>query len=255
MPVRPIDAAAPLATSPLASRFAVTHFWLPVAIGLPVFTLLMGFGGDQWVADHLFRLEGGHWALQDAWVTRTVVHKAGKWLSTSAALVAILLCVHHWRKGGDRTLRWALLYVVIGMALGTGVISLLKTLVPMECPWDLLRYGGHQPYIGLFTQRPAGMAAQACFPAGHASAGYAWLCLYYFALLWRPSWRWAGLWIGLGTGLVFGIGQQLRGAHFLSHDVATALICWLLSLGLYLIVKGILIRRQLDRPNRQEANA
>src|ERR1700722_20355206 len=98
MPVRPIDAAAPLATSPLASRFAVTHFWLPVAIGLPVFTLLMGFGGDQWVADHLFRLEGGHWALQDAWVTRTVVHKAGKWLSTSAALVAILLCVHHWRK-------------------------------------------------------------------------------------------------------------------------------------------------------------
>lgn len=164
--------------------------------------------------------------------------------------MAILLCFHHWRKGRDRTLRWALLYVVIAMALGTGVISLLKALVPMECPWDLLRYGGHEPFIGLFTLRPDGMAPRACFPAGHASAGYAWLCLYYFALLWRPSWRWAGLWIGLGTGLVFGISQQLRGAHFLSHDVATALICWLLSLGLY-----VLIRRQLDRPNRQEANA
>jgi membrane-associated PAP2 superfamily phosphatase len=49
---------------------------------------------------------------------------------------------------------------------------------------------------------------------------------------------------------VFGIGQQLRGAHFLSHDVATALICWLLSLGLYLVV-----RRQLDRSTRQEAVA
>ncbi len=255
MPVRPLDAVAPLATSPLASRFAVTHLWLPVAIGLPLFTLLMGFGGDQWVADHLFRLEGGHWELQDAWVTRTLVHKAGKWLSTAAALVAILLCFHHWRKGRDRTLRWALLYVVIAMALGTGVISLLKSLVPMECPWDLLRYGGHQPFIGLFTARPAGMAAQACFPAGHASAGYAWLSLYFFALLWRPSWRWAGLWIGLATGLVFGISQQLRGAHFLSHDVATALICWLLSLGLYLIVKRVLARRQLDRPHRQEANA
>ncbi|KAG1316826.1 hypothetical protein G6F63_015912 [Rhizopus arrhizus] len=35
MPVRPIDSVAPLATSPLASRFAVTHLWLPVAIGLP----------------------------------------------------------------------------------------------------------------------------------------------------------------------------------------------------------------------------
>lgn len=117
-------------------------------------------------------------------------------------------------------------------------------------PWDLLRYGGRQPFIGLFTLRPEGMPAQACFPAGHASAGYAWLCLYFFALLWRPSWRWTGLWIGLGTGLVFGISQQLRGAHFLSHDIATALICWLLSLGLY-----VLIHRQLDRPHRQEANA
>ena len=60
---------------------------------------------------------------------------------------------------------------------------------------------------------------------------------------------------GLGTGLVFGVSQQLRGAHFLSHDVATALICWLLSLSLYLIVKRVLARRQLDRPHRQEANA
>jgi len=127
-----------------------------------LFTLLMGFGGDQWVADHLFRLEGSHWALQDAWITRSVVHKAGKWLSTAAALVVILLCFHHWRKGRDRTLQWALLYVVIAMALGTGVISLLKSLVPMECPWDLLRYGGHQPFIGLFTLRPEGMPAQAC---------------------------------------------------------------------------------------------
>ncbi len=32
-------------------------------------------------------------------------------------------------------------------------------------------------------------------------------------------------------------------------------MCWLLSLGLYLIVKRVLIRRQLDRPHRQEANA
>ena len=250
MPARPLAPAASFAPSLLASRFAVTHLWLPSVIGIAVFTLLMGFGGDQWLADHLFRLEGGQWALQNSWLTRSAVHKGGKWLSTAAALVVMLLCFHHWRRGRDRTLRWALLYVVIAMALGTGTISLLKSLVPMDCPWDLLRYGGHEPFVGLFSNRPTGMAARACFPAGHASAGYAWLCLYFFALLWRPSWRRAGLWIGLGSGLVFGIGQQLRGAHFLSHDVATALICWLLSLGLYLMV-----RRQLDRSTRQEAIA
>lgn len=255
MPARPLVPALALTPSWLASRFALTHLLLPLAVGLPLFVLLMGFGGDQWLADHLFRWEGGHWALQDAWLTRAVVHKGGKWLSTAAALVAMLLCFHHWRRGRDRTLRWALLYVVVAMALGTGVISLLKAVVPMDCPWDLLRYGGHQPFIGLFNSRPHDMGTPACFPAGHASAGYAWVCLYFFALLWRPAWRWAGLGIGLGSGLVFGISQQLRGAHFLSHDVATALICWLLSLGLFLLTERLVSRSTLERPSRQEAGA
>ncbi len=250
MPAHPLAPALAIAPSRLGSRFALTHLWLPLAIGIPAFALLMGFGGDQWLADHLYQLQGGHWALQEAWLTRVAVHQGGKWLSTLAALVAILLCFHHWRRGRDRTLRCALLYVVAAVALGTGLVSLLKALVPMDCPWDLLRYGGHDAFVGLFSHRPQGMPARACFPAGHASAGYAWLCLYFFALLWRPSWRWVGLGIGLAAGLVFGISQQLRGAHFLSHDVATALLCWLLSLGLFLGVQ-----RWLARPRRQEAQA
>ena len=30
-------------------------------------------------------------------------------------------------------------------------------------------------------------------------------------------------------GLVFGIGQQLRGAHFVSHDVWTLGLCWFIA--------------------------
>ncbi|WMJ70107.1 phosphatase PAP2 family protein [Stenotrophomonas sp. 24(2023)] len=250
MPVRPLAPAGLAAHRAQPWQFLLAHLGLPLAIGVPLFALLMGGGGDQWLADQLYRLEGGHWALQNAWATTALVHRAGKWLSTLGALLAILLCFHHWRRGRDRTLRWALLYVVVAVALGTGLVSLLKAHLPMECPWDLLRYGGHERFVGLFDTRPAGMPSNACFPAGHASAGYAWLSLYFFALLWRPQWRWAGLTIGVAGGLLFGISQQLRGAHFLSHDVATALLCWLLSLGLYLLV-----RWQLDRPTRQEARA
>lgn len=50
----------------------------------------------------------------------------------------------------------------------------------MECPWDLTRYGGDLPFVGLLERRPADMPDTACFPAGHASAGYAWLALYFF---------------------------------------------------------------------------
>ena len=42
----------------------------------------------------------------------------------------------------------------------------------------------------------------------------------------RRLWRWLGLVTGLSAGLLFGISQQLRGAHFVSHDIWTLGICW-----------------------------
>ena len=75
-----------------------------------------------------------------------------------------------------------------------------------------------------------------CFPAGHASAGYAWLALFFFFTAVKPACRRWGLAIGIGLGLLFGIAQQLRGAHFLSHDVFTAMICWSIALGLHLLM-------------------
>ena len=41
-----------------------------------------------------------------------------------------------------------------------------------------------------------------CFPAGHASAGYAWVALYFFFLAAAPRWRW----LGLSTGLEYDPG-------------------------------------------------
>jgi membrane-associated PAP2 superfamily phosphatase len=37
----------------------------------------------------------------------------------------------------------------------------------------------------------------------------------------------------LSVGLIFGISQQLRGAHFISHDLWTLAICWFFSLTIF----------------------
>ncbi|RYE95440.1 MAG: hypothetical protein EOO41_05650, partial [Methanobacteriota archaeon] len=81
-----------------------------------------------------------------------------------------------------------------------------------------------------------------CFPAGHASAGYAWVALYFCALALRPAWRMPALWMGIAAGLLFGIAQQLRGAHFLSHDLWSLAVCWGTALALYWVM--------LARPHR-----
>ena len=239
VPFRPLPLAA--ATRP---GFLRSHLWLPLLLTLAASAVLMGMGGDQWLADQFYRLEGHHWALQNAWATSQLVHKGGKWASALGALVTILLCTHAWRS--DRTVawRWPLLYLVLAVALGTAAVSLLKSLTNMDCPWDLARYGGLREYVGVFASRPPGMPRGVCFPAGHSSAGFAWVSLYFFALLVRPAWRWRGLAVGLVAGGVFGLAQQLRGAHFLSHDLWTLATCWALSLGLYLLVQRIDARTQ-----------
>jgi membrane-associated PAP2 superfamily phosphatase len=241
-PAVPLVLTAALPSS--APRFLRGHLWLPLLAVLAASGVLMGWGGDQWLADQFYRLEGHHWALQNAWLTSHLIHKGGKWASTFGALLAIVLCFHAWRSERAAAWRWPLLYLVLAVALGTGLVSLLKSVTHMDCPWDLTRYGGTRGFVGLLAARPHGMPAGVCFPAGHSSAGFAWVSLYFFALMVRPAWRWGGLAAGLLAGGVFGLSQQLRGAHFLSHDLWTLATCWTVSLLLFLAVQRIRVHHQ-----------
>ncbi|HAI94781.1 MAG TPA: hypothetical protein DCM36_08800 [Xanthomonadaceae bacterium] len=229
-------AAADMAPRPAALRFTPSFYlWHLLPLALLLFALVVAMNGlDQWLADAVFRWEGMQWALRDSPLTRHVIHQLGKRFSTLLWLGFAIALALTWRKPDWRPLRRPLAYVLLAVAISTITVTVIKSLTHMDCPWDLVRYGGGKPFIGLFEARPAGMGkATACFPAGHASGGYAWLSLYFFLCSIKPRWRWAGLAFGLGLGLLFGISQQLRGAHFVSHDIATLMCCWFVALSLH----------------------
>lgn len=213
---------------------------MPLAAFVAASILLLGFHGDQWLADRIYALQGHQWALQNAYVTQDLLHAGGRQASKNAWFVLLLASAIAVFVPGLRQWRRPLLYLLLASLLSTAAVGLLKRWTDMDCPWDLLRYGGDKAYHGLLMHRPSGMAHGTCFPAGHASAGYGWIALYFFFLAVRPAWRWWGLGFALGLGLVFGITQQLRGAHFLSHDLWTLMICWLTALLLY---RSMLARR------------
>ena len=190
---------------------------------------LTAFQVDTRLADWLYRLQGDSWLLRRAFFTEVVLHEGGRRISqVMASLVLVGLLVSHSVPAG-RPWRRPLAYLLTAVALSTLTIAIVKHLVSMDCPWDLIRYGGSREFVGLFQRRPVTYPDVACFPSGHASAGYAWIALYYFFHSTLPRWRWMGLALALSLGLVFGIGQQLRGAHFLSHDLWTLMLCWTLS--------------------------
>lgn len=194
-------------------------------------TWLLGLHGDLWLADHVYAMEGGRWSLQSHWLTERVLHTGGRWASAVAWLGVLLALLTTFLRNEWRAWRRPLGYLLLSVLLCTALVSGLKSLSHMDCPWDLARYGGTRAYHGLL-QGSSGELGR-CFPAGHASAGYAWLSLFFFFAAVKPAWRGMGLAVGIGLGLLFGIDQQVRGAHFLSHDVFTAMICWSVASGLY----------------------
>ena len=216
--------------------FYQQHLWLPLTAFAALSVMLMGLGADQWLADRIY-VAGGHaWTLQSNPLVEGIIHEGGRQAS-KWAWIAVAVCL--LLALASRTFaswRMPLTYLLLSTLLATLLVAVLKRGTHMDCPWDLLRYGGEKVYYGLFSRRLAGMGSADCFPAGHASAGYAWVALYFFFLATRPRWRWWGLGAAMVLGMVFGIAQQLRGAHFLSHDLWTLMLCWLVALSLHRVM-------------------
>lgn len=231
-----LSTARPVLPALTGSRlgFAGRNLLIPFVLAVVGSLLLMAGNGDQWMADQLYRWQGSQWAFKDAWWTSHLIHKGGRNLTWFVALLVILALIRSSLDMRWRPLRRPLAYLLLSVGLSTGIIALLKSWTHMDCPWDLERYGGLRPFIGLFEQRPVALGHAACFPAGHAGSGYAWVALFFFMSLVRPQWRWPALFVALLVGTLFGIAQQLRGAHFLSHDLWSLTISWMVAAGLYL---------------------
>lgn len=172
------------------------------------------------------RLAGGAegFALRHHWLLTDVLHDGGRRLSW---LLALVLCAGVWlpfgplvRLGSSERLRLA------GGALAAAfAVTALKRLSPVSCPWDLDTFGGVAHFVPHWRWIPDGGAGH-CFPAGHAASGFSFFGGWFaFRDVDLPTAR-AWLASALGIGLLFGLAQQARGAHFLSHTLWTAWICW-----------------------------
>ena len=106
------------------------------------------------------------------------------------------------------------------------VVTVLKTIDSTSCPWDLAEFGGVARYASHWALGTVDGGSGKCFPAGHASAGFAFIGGYFVLRRNRP--RAARIWLGsvLAAGFALGFSQQMRGAHFQSHTLWTGWLCW-----------------------------
>lgn len=158
-----------------------------------------------------------------------VGHQLLKFLPISLFLLALIAAICAGRRTRLRPWRTHLWCLAAALCLGPTVVTQLKQVTAPLCPWDLQQYGGARSSpSGWFINDLAD--AGRCLPSGHAGAGYAMLALYFAG--WasgRPRWRWQGLVAGILLGTLFGAIRIVQGAHFLSHVVWAATVCWLIA--------------------------
>lgn len=230
--------------------------WLAVP---PVILLVLAAGSastgfDLWVVSHFFEptrgLFPGRWSF---WAS-DVAHDLGRILVVCVGIAALgALALGSVERRGPRALAKANLrrvagYVVLTLVLGSGLVTILKETTNVDCPWDLEIFGGDRPHVLPWALKPAEVPRGKCFPGGHSSGAFGLFSLYFVAReRSRPA---ADTVLGsvLLVGLFFSATQWVRGAHFPSHDLVSAALCWTTAVILYrLPFHGRLFRLESPR--------
>jgi len=198
-------------------------FWRVTLLGLMLLLAWDATGLDRVMAHWFGSADGFPW--RENWFVVKVLHDATQrvgWLWLAGMAVCIFWPVGVLR-GLTRTERAGM---VGGTLLALLAIAVMKQTSHTSCPWDLAEFGGTGTYVSHWLWGVRDGGGEHCFPGGHASTGFA-LVTGYFALR-ESAPRAARLWLiaALATGFGLGLVQQVRGAHFTSHTLWTAWICW-----------------------------
>ncbi len=168
-------------------------------------------------------------AGRDSWWAATMLHDGGRVLAWLLLAAQVLMTLRVSPNTPTRAARWGWIGVTLLCAL---TVPALKRLSTTSCPWDMALFGGVAQHLSHWRWGVADGGAGHCFPSGHAVSAFAFFGIY---LMWRPvNPQRARLWLAgvLIIGTLFGTAQLARGAHFPSHTMWSAWICWTLCSGM-----------------------
>jgi len=196
---------------------------------------------DLAIQSQLYDLASHQWLLdRNEPVAKLIFYDGIKQLYIVFILAILLLLVFFARHKKVAEYRHGMLIVVLSAILVPGSVSALKSITKVPCPRDIQMFGGEFPYVKLFQHYPAAYQQRrkpGCFPAGHASGGFALLSLFFLFKSRKNRIRATAF--ALTVGWSTGIYKMLIGDHFLGHTVASmlfaAVIVSLIANGVYFV--------------------
>lgn len=194
----------------------------------------------------------GNWSWHGNTFFSQVLHKGAKAVPIAIALYVIYRMIRLWvqkteNNWQEKFVRYS--YIFFAMLVSVILCWWFKKTTGVSCPWNVVEFDGTRaiadPDWSIVTRQGN------CWPGGHVGTGF---CLFalYFAL--RDRFKAASHWV-LAAVLVFGLicsaARTMQGAHFVSHNVVTMLIDWIVCATIYVLVydrKNIFLRFKNIKP-------
>jgi len=201
---------------------------------LLLFTILL----FEWTAidialqDYFYHFETQQWLIdKDNQILRLIFYDGIKKVFILFVFFVLIALLFFRKTKIVQEYKQGLLIVLLSCLIVPLVVSGLKASTNIPCPKDINHYNGKYPYVTVFSSYPKDFQQQGkikCFPAGHASGGFALLSLVF--LFKRKRNKIIALISVMILSLSIGTYKMLIGDHFISHTLVTMLLAWLLIL-------------------------
>lgn len=184
----------------------------------------------------LFDFNHKLWHINNMPQLHLILYKGPKYLCIFLGIIFAMLTIYSYKKNTFTDYRKSFLIVTLSIVFIPLLCWIGKLITHVDCPWDLNLYTGSRPYIKLFSTLPDALREKPgqCYPGGHASGGFSFLSVFLVPKSLKLKIFFTTLAFLFGASMA--TYQIMRGAHFISHQIATFLFSLIFISALNLII-------------------
>lgn len=195
--------------------------------------------------DLLYNTQTQQWVLSNnAEPYHFIFYSGAKKLLIFLAVILLIVLLFFRKNPTIKPYTKGLLIVILSAIFVPSITGGIKKYSNMPCPKHEIHYGGKYPHTAVWQRYKAPYTKLKnirCWPAGHASGGFALMSLFF--LFKRKRNKILALVAAIIIGWSMGTYKMLIGDHYFSHTFITMLLTWLTILIIEKIVSAFEIKR------------
>lgn len=207
-----------------------------IAITIVVLVMTILFFGfsevDIWVQSQFYDSISHRWVVDHQnQLVRFIFYDGIKRILIIVAALLLLATIGLWKRPSFAPYKKGMIAVLLSAIFVPVIVGSLKAITNMPCPKNIETFGGVYPRTCVWEKyrtQECNLKKQKCWPAGHASGGFALLSLVFLFRTRRNKIIAAVSAMIIGWSM--GTYKMLIGDHFLSHTVITMILAWLIIL-------------------------